>query len=159
MVKPLTLGMMLFDPDYKEGDPPWLIGRGPLNGQRARRGCLSWYQPWGRCHWIAPFCWALGRKLYPELRWGFVVGKLHTVVIGFEDEWSQPVRVFDILLFRENTAEESLERSMDNGCRFYGCLKGYVASFFTDQECVIEALNDPQCVLASYCGDEGGAAA
>lgn len=30
--------------DYKPGNPPWLHGRGPLNGQRAREGCLSWHE-------------------------------------------------------------------------------------------------------------------
>jgi len=45
----LNLSLRLFDPEYEEGDPPWASGRGVLNGQRAREGSLSWYQPWGRC--------------------------------------------------------------------------------------------------------------
>src|SRR4026209_1778678 len=86
----LYFGMSLLDKQYECGDPPWLFGRGSYNGQRARKGRLSWYQPWGRCHHIAPFCWALGQKIYPELNWGFVSGVLHTVVIGWSDDWKEP---------------------------------------------------------------------
>jgi hypothetical protein len=101
--------MKLLDLNYEDGDPPWLLGRGPLNGQRARFGCLSWYQPWGRCHHIAPFCWALGPKIYPGLNWGFLCGELHTVVIGFEEDWQKPQWVMDILLFKEKMAQQSID--------------------------------------------------
>ena len=77
VVMAMTLGLKLYDINYGESDPPWLLGRGPLNGQRAREGCLSWYQPWGRCHYIAPFCWALGKKLFPDHEWGFITGDIH----------------------------------------------------------------------------------
>ena len=108
VVRALHLGMGLHDLSYRPGDPPWLLGRGPLNGQRAREGCLSWYQPWGRCHYIAPFSWAIGVEIYPDLKWGFITSDAHTVAIGYHEQWEQPAWVMDILLFRQNTAEESL---------------------------------------------------
>jgi hypothetical protein len=81
VLRVLTLGLKLHDIGYDQGDPPWLCGRGQWNGQRVKKGCLSWYQPWGRCHHIAPFCWALGKHLFPDLKWGFLSGELHTVVM------------------------------------------------------------------------------
>jgi len=137
----LALGMLLYDPTYREGDPPWLIGRGPLNGQRARRGCLSWYQPWGRCHHIAPFSWALGRKLYPDLNWGFVSGELHTVVVGYTKDWKHPSWVMDILLFREMTAEKSLELVMQREWQFCDSLARYAATFSDDPEAAYAILS------------------
>ena len=110
VVRALHLGMGLLDIRYQPGDPPWLLGRGPLNGQRARAGGLSWYQPWGRCHHIAPFKWAIAQALFPDLKWGFVSSDKHTVVVGYRDDWMQPELVMDILLFRKLTAEESLAR-------------------------------------------------
>src|SRR6185295_15084018 len=60
----LEFGLFTENKNYLPGDPPWLEGRGPINGQRAKPGKLSWYQPWGRCHSIAPFAWAISKKLY-----------------------------------------------------------------------------------------------
>lgn len=134
VVRALIMGMMLQGDDYKPGNPPWLHGRGPLNGQRAKEGCLSWYQPWGRCHFIAPFSWALGRELFPELRWGFITSDAHTVAIGYDGQWESPELVLDILLFRENTAQESLDFAKAHGWRFYRTLSQYAASFFNDPE-------------------------
>lgn len=140
VVTALTLGMYLLDPTYSEGDPPWLIGRGPVNGQRVRRGCLSWYQPWGRCHHIAPFSWAIGIKLYPDLNWGFVSGELHTVAVGYIDDWKHPLWVMDILLFREMTAEESLDLVMQRAWQFCDSLPRYAATFSDDPEAAYEVL-------------------
>lgn len=134
VISALTLGMVFCDPDYREGDPPWLFGRGPLNGQRARKGCLSWYQPWGRCHHIAPFCWTLGRVLFPEREWGFITGDFHTVVIGWLNEWQQPDYVLDILLFREKTAQESLVFAMSDEWQFCPSLERYMATFAANPE-------------------------
>lgn len=134
VVRALTLGLKLYDIDYEMGEPPWLCGRGPLNGQRARKGCLSWYQPWGRCHYIAPFCLALGQRLYPDLNWGFVSSDAHTVVVGWGDDCDQPEWVMDILLFREKSAQESLNFAKGDGWRFYDSLISYAASFSTDPE-------------------------
>ena len=102
VVKALTGGLMLGDPNYREGDPPWEYGRGPLNGQRATPGCLSWYQPRGMCHYIAPFSWKLGTLLFPEREWGFITSDHHTVVIGYAGNWEEPEWVMDILLCRED---------------------------------------------------------
>ena len=114
---PLELGMKALNPDRKSGAPPWLEVRGPLNGQRARFRKLSYYQPWGRCHHIAPFAWAIGRTLFPDLRWGFLTSDLHTVAVGVIEtardddigyERYELRIVMDILNFKEMTAKESV---------------------------------------------------
>lgn len=138
----LTLGLRLYDGSYERGDPPWLCGWGPLNGQRARRGCLSWHQPLGRCHHIAPFCWAIGRELHPELRWGFVSGDRHTVVVGYQDDWQEPELVMDILLFRRKSGQESLDWAMSAGGRFYDSLARYAASFCKEPEYAHKVFSD-----------------
>lgn len=102
----LHLGLKILNPYYEPGQPPWEEGRGPLNGQRAIKNKLSWYQPWGRCHWIAPFAWAIGQKIYPNLKWGFLTGDLHTVAVGLENDEIEIV--MDILLFKGRTAEDSI---------------------------------------------------
>ena len=142
----LTLGLKQLDIGFEEGDPPWQYGRGPWNGQRARQGCLSWYQPWGRCHHIAPFCWALGKKLYPELEWGFITGDFHTVVIGYLDEWREPEWVMDILLFRENTAQESLDFAKMQTWNFCRSLTRYIASFSDEPGIVYQLLTEHNVV-------------
>jgi len=134
IVTALNLGMMLQGDDYEPGNPPWLHGRGPLNGQRAKEGCLSWYQPWGRCHYIAPFSWAIGKELFPGLNWGFITSDRHTVAIGFQDDWRYPQLVFDILLFRNQSASESVAFAQDHGWKFYRSLAKYAASFYFDPE-------------------------
>lgn len=134
VVGALTLGLKLYDIDFDEGDPPWLCGRGQWNGQRVKEGCLSWYQPWGRCHNIAPFSWALGQKIYPNLKWGFASGEWHTVVIGWSEDWERPEWVMDILLFREKSAEESLDFVKQREWKFHDSLSRYAASFFADPE-------------------------
>jgi hypothetical protein len=138
VVHALTFGMKLYDPAYRKGDTPWGFGRGPLNGQRARRGCLSWYQPWGRCHHIAPFSWALGKKLYPYREWELISSDIHTVVIGYLDDWEQPEWVMDILLFREKTAQESLDFAKLKKWRFYPSLAKNAASICDDPESAFE---------------------
>jgi hypothetical protein len=150
VVKALTLGMMMQNDYYEEGDPPWEHGRGPLNGQKAKKGCLSWYQPWGRCHYIAPFAWAIGKELYPDLEWGFISGDLHTVVIGYEldgtpDPWQRPEWMVDILLFRKMTAQQSLDHAKkqiaaenvpdgvtSSPWAFYPTFRSYALSFCHD---------------------------
>ena len=138
--KALHLGIGLGGIGYIPDDPPWLYGRGPLNGQRARKGCLSWYQPWGRCHLIAPFSWAIGKELFPDLKWGFISSDIHTVAIGFHDTWKQPECLMDILLFRKKTAQESLDFARSHGWKFYRSLHEYAASFCNDPESVLEIL-------------------
>jgi len=145
VVTALTFGLKLYDLTYSDGDPPWEYGRGPLNGQRAKPGCLSWYQPWGRCHYIAPFCWALGKRLFPERQWGFMTGDLHTVVIGWAENWEEPDWVMDILLFKTMTAEQSLAFAKSEGWRLYRSLAGYAASFCTDPEDAVEMFRSLLC--------------
>lgn len=140
VVAALTLGLKLDDPNYNEGDPPWEYGRGPLNGQRAKRGCLSWYQPWGRCHYIAPFCWALGKRLFPGQEWGFITSDWHTVVIGWDYDWENPEWVMDILLFKDKTAEESLAFVKSQEWALHRSLAEYFASFFSDTKAALETL-------------------
>lgn len=103
----LELGLTIINPYRKMGDPPWEEGRGPLNGQRAIKGKLSWYQPWGRCHWIAPFAHAIGKKLYPKYEWGFMTSDVHSVAVGLDNE--EIKIVMDILSFKDHSAEQSLE--------------------------------------------------
>ena len=140
VVRALHFGMGLLDIRYRPGDPPWLLGRGPLNGQRAREGSLSWYQPWGRCHHIAPFSWAIAQAVFPDLKWGFISCEQHTVVVGYREEWEQPKWVMDILLFRTMTAEESLALAMGKGWQFYPALHPYLASFCAAPEAALEVL-------------------
>ncbi len=140
VVYALTLGMRLHDLEYKVGDPPWLIGRGPMEGQRVRQGCLSWYQPWGMCHNIAPFSWALGSKLYPDLNWGFLSGKFHTVAVGYLDDWQHPRWVMDILHFKQMNAQESLDFVMLQEWQFVDSLTRYAATFSDDPESAYRIL-------------------
>lgn len=102
----LILGLKLLNSYYEPGDPPWEEGRGIMNGQRAIKGKLSWYQPWGRCHHIAPFSWAIGKKVYPDLEWKFLTSDAHTVAVGMAGDDIKIV--MDILLFRDYTAEQSI---------------------------------------------------
>ena len=91
--------------ERRRGDPPYLLGREP--GRRGIPRKLSWYQPQGRCHWIAFFSMAIGVLNYPRLDWRFVSGDLHTIPVGYGAD-GKPVVVVDILLFEGMTAEQSL---------------------------------------------------
>ena len=102
----LIMGMKLFDEGWKWEDGPHAIGSGRWNGQRVTEGKLSWYQPWGRCHWIGFFACAIGVLNYPELDWEFVSGHCHTVPVG--SLAGQRRVVMDILHFKTMTAAESI---------------------------------------------------
>ncbi len=109
----LEIGMKLLNPEREFGDPPWLEGGVPIDGPEGEPGELSFYQPRGRCHWIAPFAWAIGKKLYPDLLWSFLTSQSHTVAVGLVD--GEMKVVMDILNFDCMTAEESIELVMLNG--------------------------------------------
>ena len=97
----------------KDLDPTWTweygphaVGRGRMNGQRVTKNKLSWYQPWGRCHWISFFACAIGVLNHPKFDWHFISGHCHTVPVG---SWNGEHKVvMDILNFRSMTAEESI---------------------------------------------------
>ena len=107
----LELGMMMLDPNWQRGDPPFVLGAIPCDRTRVVPGKLSWYQVWSRCHWIAFFSMAIGVLNYPELDWRFVSGDLHTVPVGYGPDGSPKV-VMDILLFDSMTAQESIAQAM-----------------------------------------------
>lgn len=102
----VELGMKLYNRNWTWADGPHAIGN--LTGQRAVRGKLSWYQPWGRCHWIAFFACAIGVLNYPQLDWRFLTGDCHTVPVGYAED-GEPFVVMDILNFDSMTAEASIE--------------------------------------------------
>jgi hypothetical protein len=99
-------GMKTYDRTWTWEDGPHAVGRGRWNGQRVTKNKLSWYQPWGRCHWIAFFSCAIGVLNYPELDWHFISGHCHTVPVG---SWKgENTVVMDILNFKMMNAEESI---------------------------------------------------
>jgi hypothetical protein len=102
----VEMGMRLHDRNWSWEDGPHSIGRGSLNGQRVIKNKLSWYQPWGRCHWISFFACAIGVLNYPELDWQFLSGKCHTIPVG--SRGGEYRVVMDILNFKQMTAEASI---------------------------------------------------
>lgn len=110
----VEMGMKLFDPKWTWHDGPHAIGRGWLNGQRVVKNKLSWYQPWGRCHWISFFACAIGVLNYPELDWQFISGKCHTVPVG--SRGGEYRVVMDILNFKQMTAERSIAHASIPDC-------------------------------------------
>ena len=120
----LVAGMKWHVPTWQPEEGPHLIGRGSINGQRVVNGKLSWYQPWGRCHWIAPFAWVLGRRIYPDLRWGIYTGEIHTIAIGCEPDTENKRLIFDILNFKGQTAEESINQVEMMNPRLVWCPEG-----------------------------------
>lgn len=106
----LDLGMKMLDPNWQRGDPPYVLGSIPAWRTRIVPGKLSWYRPYGRCHWIAFFSMAVGVLNFPDLDWRFVSGDLHTIPVGYDKD-GQPRVVMDILLFDSDTAEESITRT------------------------------------------------
>ena len=135
----LSIGMKAGDREYEIGDPPWKYGR-DCPGRTPKPGCLSWYQPLRMCHYIAPFCWELGMRLFPKLEWGFISGDFHTVVIGWADNREVPEWVMDILLFRTHTADQSLHLAKLRNWAFYPSFARYAASFCSDPERAYESL-------------------
>src|SRR5471032_2360603 len=100
------MGMTLYEENWTWEDGPHAVGRGRWNGQRVIKNKLSWYQPWGRCHWISFFGCAIGVLNHPELDWHFISGHCHTVPVGSRN--GEDRVVMDILNFSGMTAEESI---------------------------------------------------
>jgi len=126
----LTLGMKGIQDDYRKGDPPWKCGTILSNRRQPREGSLEWYQPRNQCHDIAPFCWALGKKIYPHLQWGFLSSRRHTVAVGRSRFWKQPKCVMDILQFQRWSAQESLDFVKEMDWKYYNSLARYISSSF-----------------------------
>lgn len=101
----LDFGMRLYDQSWKRGDAPWVYGA--MDFKRRVTGKLSWYQPTGRCHFIAPFALALAVRIYPGFSWTILTSDRHTVPVGY-DGHGNPRVVMDILLFDRFTAEQSM---------------------------------------------------
>jgi hypothetical protein len=112
----LHAGMSLLDPDWQDGDAPYLLGAIPLRRTRVVPGKLSWYRPWARCHWIAFFSMTIGVLNYPDLDWRFLSGDCHTIPVGYGPD-GEPRVVMDILLFDEMTAEESIANTQRKAFR------------------------------------------
>jgi hypothetical protein len=101
----LDQGMSLCDPTWKRGDAPYEYGG--VDGGKVVKGKLSWYQPIGRCHSIAPFSLAIGKINYPYLSWKILTCKRHSVPVGYGPD-GEPRVVMDILNFTWFSAEESM---------------------------------------------------
>ena len=103
----LDEGMSLFDPTWKRGDAPWEYGAANADREGVE-GKLSWYQPAGRCHFIALFSRVIGHINYPDLTWRILTNNRHSVPVGYGTD-GEPRVVMDILHFAWFTAEQSLE--------------------------------------------------
>lgn len=102
----LDAGMSLYKPTWKRGDAPYLCGG--VGGRKVVEGKLSWYQPVGRCHYIALFSFVIGLINYPDLTWSLLTSKRHTVPVGYGKD-GEPRVVMDILNFTWCSGEQSLE--------------------------------------------------
>jgi hypothetical protein len=106
----LDFGMMLLNPNWIRGNPPYLEGLKSGIGAK-RKGSLAWYQPIAKCHYIAGFSMAIGVINYPELKWDIISGSAHTVAVGKDSADNDKV-VMDILQFAEWSADFSLMSAM-----------------------------------------------
>jgi hypothetical protein len=125
--KCLSLGMKFTDMKYELGDAPWKLGGPPA--RQPKPGSLAWYQPLHCCHSIAPFAWALGNALYPDLNWGFYSGDQHTVVLGYSTTPDNPEWLFDILLFRTLSSAGAIALVEKQNPQFCDSLGKYVSLF------------------------------
>ena len=130
----LHFGLNIYDEDYESSDPPWILGLGREYGQRAEQRTLPWYQPEGLPHFIAPFCWALGKKLYPDLKWAFFTSDEHSVVVGLSNDGDRLEWVMDILNFSDLSAEESLAAVREGEASLHELLIPYASTFYDDPD-------------------------
>ena len=118
---------------WKRGDPPCNLAKLVYSSDELPSSEeLAWYQPWGGCHFIAPFVLALGKKIYPHLNWELMSSDRHTIAIGCSpwtykgkeykdvedipcdnfrigDVKCQIIVLMDILNFNEISASQSLD--------------------------------------------------
>jgi hypothetical protein len=45
-------------------------------------GKPSAYKPYGKCHFIAPFCKKIAEKLFPDQKWAILFGITHSLVVS-----------------------------------------------------------------------------
>jgi len=98
---------------WASGDSPAILSwsyEGGLYKRTKDPTKLSFYQPVGRCHFIVDFVQALAKKIYPEHEWLIHYGVKHSVVVS-----PDLGLVMDILLFKVNTAEESIASASEEG--------------------------------------------
>ena len=97
--------MSLCEPTWKRGDAPYECGG--VDGRKVVEGKLSWYQPVGRCHFMALFSLVIGHINYPDLTWRLLTNNRHSVPVGYGTD-GEPRVVMDILNFASFTAEQSM---------------------------------------------------
>ena len=94
---------------WRDGGCPFLYADlsqiAPHQRIQPKAGSLEFYQPFGKCHWIAPFSLVLAQKIYPHDKWLIQKDlRQHSTVTN-----KSRTIVFDILLFERNyTAREAL---------------------------------------------------
>jgi hypothetical protein len=162
----LNLGMRMFDPAWRNGDPPHLLGRLDPGLGRIVKGKLSWYRPHGRCHWIVFFSYTIGLLNYPSFRWEIISGDLHTVAVGY-DASGDPKVVMDILLFDHMTGEDSIRHAGRKGEGFpensmAGCYEMFVdrmQRLFPSKASLQPARSHDRREAADCCPDEFGRSA
>jgi hypothetical protein len=63
-------------------------------------GTYQWYQAFGRCHWMADWCAALGTLVYPRLQWCAYFGEKHSTAVGLDE--GRLAMIFDVLWFEDH---------------------------------------------------------
>jgi hypothetical protein len=94
----LERGLQLVDPSWSWdcGRPPYTVGV-PRGGPPPAE-TLDWYRPMGCCHSVCFFAMSIGVLNFPGLRWRFLSGALHTVVVG-ADRAGRDALVLDLTMF------------------------------------------------------------
>jgi len=102
----LFFGMWHQHNEYLWNHPPYRLGIIRQDRPEPKPHELSWYQPFGKCHSIVPFAWAIDRHLYQLLDWAFMTSDRHSIAIGSTGD--EMAMVADILCFDIQSAEESI---------------------------------------------------
>ena len=72
-----------------------------------RCGTYQWYQLFGACHWLAPWLKALGKRVFPHLKWRVMQSEWHSFAYGVDPDGNGII--FDILLFETHSAQQILD--------------------------------------------------